>query len=313
MMEDDSGALLRSLLPREWAIHEYTPDYGVDGTVEIFQYVEGDPEQAETLGETFFFQLKSVKRCSISTVELHPRYNVEKGPYRRTKGESVRAEVINFQLETDELVTIESMGSGLAVLLLLACLDSGRMYFVSLTDTIDKILTPESPNWRDKRSKRIRVPVLNELVPTTPLINLLRFYAARPKLMGLFSKVHFQWAELAHGRLELPPEQWHAMATHFATALLRLDIWTQPACEYLLTIYRVSLENLVDVLSQTSPEDVNIPVIIDFWFRLDAISRTFEDVWREWGLPTVLGQSSSYPPGWLDDRWNALPREQRLA
>lgn len=146
----------------------------------------------------------------------------------------VESEVINYQLETDELLTIEAMGSGLVVVLFLVCLDSKRVFFVNLTDAVDKILTPESADWRDQRSKVIRVPALNELTPTTPLLNILRFYGARPKLTGMFSKVHFQWAELGHGLRELSGEEWHAMASHFTDALRRLDVWDHPSWAYLL-------------------------------------------------------------------------------
>lgn len=311
MMEEGSGVILRDALPRQWVLHEYTPDYGIDGSVEIFEYVDEQEEYAETLGETFFFQLKSAHSCEVTEVSLSPRYNVEKGPYRETEGDPVESEVIKYQLETDELLTIEAMGSGLVVVLFLVCLDSKRVFFLNLTDTLDKILTPESPDWRDQRSKIIYVPVLNELTPTTPLVNILRFYGARPKLMGMFSKVHFQWAELGHGIGELSVEEWHAMASHFTDALLRLDIWDHPSWTHPLGEYARGLGTMRKHFDVTAPDQINREAILDFWFRMDAVSRTFEDVAREWGLPTVLGQVSSYPSGWLDKNWKALPPELR--
>jgi len=39
-MEEESGQILRVSLPKEWVIHEYSPDYGIDGTVEMFAYVD---------------------------------------------------------------------------------------------------------------------------------------------------------------------------------------------------------------------------------------------------------------------------------
>lgn len=301
IMEDDSGKCLRAALPPEWVIHGYAPDYGVDGAVEIFEFVDEAERYAETLGEMFLFQLKSVEACDVQQRQLYPRYNVLKGPYRRTEGEPVDVEVIAFQLETDELVTIEGMGSGLAVCLILVCLDSDGVFFVNLTDYIDKILTPESPDWREQRSKVIHVPVLNELTPTTPLVNLLRFYGVRPKLMGTFAKIHFQWAELGHRRAELSATDWHAMATHFADTLLRLDVWHLPAWD-LLRDYREQLEAVHTYLAESDPSRVDRAGVVDLWFRLDAIARTWEDVTREWGLPTQLGHISSYPPSWIDDR-----------
>jgi hypothetical protein len=311
MMEEGSVVILRDALPNQWVIHEYTPDYGIDGTVEIFEYVDEQEEYAETLGETFFFQLKSVRSCDVTEVSLPSRYNVEKGPYRETDGDPIESEVISYQLETDELLTIEAMGSGLVVVLFLACLDSKRIFFVSLTDAVDKILTPESPDWRDQRSKVVRVPALNELTPTTPLLTILRFYGARPKLTGMFSKVHFQWAELGHGLRELSGEEWHAMASHFTDSLRRLDIWDHPSWAYVLGEYGRGLREMREYLDATASDAINREAILDFWFRMDTVSRTFEDVAREWGLSTALGQMSSYPSGWLDENWKALPPEQR--
>jgi hypothetical protein len=311
MMEEESGVILRRALPSQWVIHEYTPDYGIDGSVEIFEYVDEEEEYAETLGETFFFQLKSVRSCDVTEVKLLSRRNVEKGPYLETDGDPVESEIIKYQLETDELLTIEAMGSGLVVVLFLVCLDSQRVYFLSLTDAVDKILTPESPDWRDQRSKVIQVPALNELTPTTPLLSVLRFYGARPKLTGMFSKVHFQWAELGHGIRELSEGEWYVMASHFTDALLRLDIWHHPSWVDLLGKYGRGLRKMRRYLDAHAPEEIDRNAVLDFWFRMDAVSRTFEDVAREWGLPTALGQMCSYPSGWLDQNWKPLPPELR--
>ncbi len=311
MMEEESGVILRGALPSQWVIHEYTPDYGIDGSVEIFEYVDEEEEYAETLGETFFFQLKSVRSCDVTEVMLPSRRNVEKGPYLQTDGNPVESEIIKYQLETDELLTIEAMGSGLVVVLFLVCLDSQRVFFLNLTDAVDKILTPESPDWRDQRSKVIQVPALNELTPTTPLLDILRFYGARPKLTGMFSKVHFQWAELGHGIDELPEEEWHAMASHFTDALLRLDIWEHPSWAGLLGRYGRDLMQMRKYLDEHAPSEVDRLAVLNLWFQMDGVSRTFEDIAREWGLPTALSQMSSYPSGWLDENWKPLPPELR--
>lgn len=64
-------------------------------------------------------------------------------------------------------------------------------------------------------------------------------------------------------------------------------------------------------LDTTAPDAIDREGVLNFWFRMDTVSRTFEDVAREWGLPTALGQASCYPPGWLDEDWKPLPPEQR--
>lgn len=297
MMEEDSGRLLRELLPRQWAIHGYAPDYGIDGAVEIFEFTDESEDYAETLGESFLFQMKSAKACDICTVKVPWRGNVEKAPYAPSD-ETTDLEVVRYNFDdTDELLTVEAMGSGAVVVLFLACLEQGRVFFLNLTDHIDKVLTPESPTWRDQGSKVIYVPTLNEVRPDSPVLHqLLRFYAMRPKLMALFTKIHFQWAELGHGLGELEDDAWHAMALHFIAVLLRFDVWTYDGWE-LLGHYREQLERMQALLLERGPSSEAQGACMDFWFRMDALSRTFEDVTREWGLPTALGHASSYPYG----------------
>jgi len=291
MMEGESFAVLRRALPQHWVIHDYAPDFGIDGTVEVFEMLDNDSSpSAETLGETLFFQLKAVQRYEPQTIELLPRFNVEKGPLKRTAGEPMGMEVVRFPISTDELMTIEAMGAGVAVVLFLACLESESVMFLNLTDYVDKILNPETPNWRAQRTVSLSVPVLNQVSPDGQLLRVLRFYGMRPKLMGLFTKVHFQWAELTR---EIHSRDWPVMALHFGESLLRLDVWDVPAWE-LLPAYRQTLSRVVTRLAE-DPERIDRAKIVDFWFRLDAIGRTFEDVTREWGLPTQLGLTSSYP------------------
>jgi hypothetical protein len=297
MMEEQSGQLLRAALPEEWVIHEYTPDYGIDGSVEVFQYVDDSREVSETLGETFFFQLKSTKTCDVAHIEVPGRGNVEKAPYRPTEHDLTPMTVIRYNFnDTDELLTIEAMGVGVVVVLFLACLDTNRVFFVSLTDLIDKVLTPESPGWRFQRSKVIHVPMLNELTRDAPVLTILRFYGLRPKLMGLFSKVHFQWAELGYGNATLSASDFHSMALHFIGQLLRFDAWDYPGWD-LLRHYKEQLVRMQTLLTERGPSQEARDACIDFWFRMDAIGRTFEDVTREWALPTALGRAASYPYG----------------
>jgi hypothetical protein len=297
MMEEESGRLLRERLPKQWAIHGYAPDYGIDGAVEIFEFTDDTHEYAETLGESFLFQLKSERKSDVAKVTVPHRGNVEKAPYAPSE-DSIDIEVIRYQFDdTDELLTVEAMSSGAVVVLFLACLDRQRVFFLNLTDHIDKILTPESPDWRNQGSKVIYVPTLNEVGPDSPTTHqLLRFYALRPKLMALFTKIHFQWAELGHGLNELDGPAWHAMALHFIDLLLRFDVWSYDGW-VLLGHYQNELQKIQRLLTDRGPSIEAQAACMDFWFRMDALARTFEDIAREWGLPTALGYMASYPYG----------------
>lgn len=293
MMEEQSGRLLASSIPQEWVVHEYAPDYGIDGTVEIFRFIDAEQKYAETLGETVLFQLKSTKSCTITSIEAPWRINVEKWGYRPTEN-SVATSVIRYDFEdTDELATIEAMGTGNVVVLFLACLDTGRVFFLNLTDYIDKVLSAEAPSWREQGSNVIHIPTLNELKPHAPILTVLRFYALRPKLLALFTTIDFQAAELSNGRDELSLDDWHSMALNFARRLLRFDVWNYEGWA-LLRHYHKELQRMEMALTQERQSTAGQARCIDFWWQLATLGRTFEDVTREWGLPTALGHAGSY-------------------
>jgi len=293
--EEGSFALLKELLPEHWVIHDYAPDYGIDGVVEIFEPVAGG-DRWETLGESFFFQLKSARQPTFATRTVRGRMNVEKWPLTEPSPDERTAEldIIAYPLETNELVTVEAMGGGVSVLLFVAAMDRRTMHFVNLTDYIDKVLTPEDPDWREKDTKTIYVPARNEIQRETPLLKLLRLYAIRAKMMGLFAKIHFQSAELSYGLHELDSEQWRWMLKHFIEKLTLLDIWEFDGWAPLAQ-YRRSLGSLAARIDEGPLDEHEQIELVGFWSSLDALSRTYEEVFREVGLPTLMAQEISYP------------------
>ena len=40
IMEDESLKLVQKILPKEWVIRDYKPDYGIDISIELFEPVE---------------------------------------------------------------------------------------------------------------------------------------------------------------------------------------------------------------------------------------------------------------------------------
>lgn len=60
------------------------PLTGIDGAVEIFEFTDETEAYAETLGESFLFQLKSERSCDICTLTVLGRGNVEKTRYKPT-------------------------------------------------------------------------------------------------------------------------------------------------------------------------------------------------------------------------------------
>lgn len=133
-MEDESASILRRVLPSAWVIRPYRPDYGLDFALELFKYVDQARTMAETLGEHVFVQLKSAITTTVETIRVHPRGNVAKGRLNESTQEFLDIEVIKFQIDTNELATVERMGSGAVVLLVLVTLDLRRVFYVCLND-----------------------------------------------------------------------------------------------------------------------------------------------------------------------------------
>jgi len=160
IMESESGRLIAELLPKEWLVREYRPDYGLDLVVETFARAKDDPTMYETLGEHFFIQLKSVERVEWKRKTVCGRINVEKAPLQPTANPEHTADidVAAFQLETSELETVEAMGAALPVLLVLVDLGDRTAYHLCLNDYVEKVLEPEDPDWRSKTSKVVHVP-----------------------------------------------------------------------------------------------------------------------------------------------------------
>jgi hypothetical protein len=296
MMEERSIAMLREALPVEWVMHEYKPDYGIDFVVEVFEFLKSDPTTAETLGETFFVQLKSIERTKIETERVFRRRNVEKYRIDYDKHTYLDIEVIKFDIDVPELLTVRSMGVGMPVLLVLACLDLGRLFYVCLNDLIDKVVDPEDAGFADQQTKRISIPVKNELKRDGIMLVMPRFYAKRAKLLAAFTKFEFQRSEMSYGEHEMAPEAQLTMALHFIAKLKSFDIWDGCDMWELVAEYRKMMEKMERMLADTTipPED-RIFFSQQLWQGLVAMSHTFEELCREWHLPTYLAQYLSYP------------------
>lgn len=217
--------LLRHILPAHWVIHEYKPDYGIDYVVEVFDYVE--EKVAETLGELFFVQLKTVEKVEKETITVYNRGNVEKAPLTEGNKQDT-VDVFKIQLETSELKTVQLMGAANPVLLVLAVLETESVYFVCLNDFLDKVIIPADPKWFEKAEKTIHIPAVNKVDKKSEIAELwpLMFYAKRSKLHAGFIKFVYQHHEL---RMSVErgdsAEELSKLMLHFANILLDLYVW----------------------------------------------------------------------------------------
>jgi hypothetical protein len=322
IMEDQSLQLVRKSLPEEWAIHDYKPDYGIDIVVEIFEYTKDDPSVAETLGELFFVQVKSIQNTKIDKIKVFSRGNVEKGQSTQEEKNFLEIEVIKFNIETNELITVQSMGSGIPVLLFLVSLDLQKIFFVCLNDLIDKVISPEDLSWTNKNNKTISIPVKNEVLNDPLKLVPLYFYAKRAKLYSAFVKFNYQHNELQEYLRELIEKIeginirnmffWQTyretisldpnvelvvnLLLHFISLLKKLDIWTGiEMWTPLLDCYKelIKIENDLRNPATDKFEIIKYSELI--WYRLRTLTSNYEELCREWFLPTYLSQYLSYP------------------
>jgi hypothetical protein len=294
VMEDESEGVLRNSLPKEWVTRRYRPDYGIDFAVEVFEYADEQRTIAETLGETFFIQLKSAAKTTINTVRVHSRGNVAKGPPVADKTKFLDIEVIKYEIDTPELFTVETMGNGVPVVLILATLDSNRLFFVCLNDLIDKVLVPNDPDYGKNADKTIYIPVRNEITSDPTSLTALRFYAKRAKFYSCFVLFEYQRNELnyaRHGDKTTTAE----LILHFIRILDRLDIWDRSEMWRIVGDYRKQLDRWLMKYAERGLTPDLLDDALRLWTGLVSLAHNYEELCREWFLPTHFAQFLSYP------------------
>lgn len=163
-LDQQGQRLLESCLPFNCILRPYRPDYGLDYSLEMFAPSHIAPQAEETLGEHLFIQLKTVRWPKKGSLTIHERFNVEKRLEELDRSAPMgKIQTISKAVEDSELVTIERMGVGQAVLLVIADLGTQECYFVCLNDYIDRILMPRHKDYASRSSRSLHVPVANSL------------------------------------------------------------------------------------------------------------------------------------------------------
>ncbi len=296
IMEDMSISVLRGLLPKEWVIHDYKPDYGIDFSVEIFDQQPCSTRHSthvyETLGEMFFVQLKSTNLLTVHNVLVKDRFNIEKKPLEWIPSSKADIQVIKHFIDTSLLQTVQSMGASIPVLLVLVCLEQSRAFFICLNDYIDKILIPERPNWYEKKSCLLKIPILNEITRELDSHGPLRFYGKRAKLYAAFSKFVYQKDVFEHtDNLNY--------IKHFIRRIIGLDLWKDTSCWSALQYAYKEIRRLDRLLENFHWDEDEEPTLLHhevyiLWHQLTNLNNMFEENCREWFLPTFQGNWSSY-------------------
>lgn len=305
VIEEISYRILRQKLPESWVMHEYGPDYGIDCVIELFDYVDAEKTIAETLGEQFFVQLKGSESVSYGKRRAYPRGNVAKGSLNENKSEYIDIDVANFQLDVSDLLTVQQLGPAVPVLLILVDINTERAFFVCLNDYLEKVIIPEDENYNKKGSKQIQIPIQNEILPTEVNLIPLRAYGKRAKMYGAFTRFLYQRTEIQRsiGLTNFSPETTYShdvgMLRVFTENSLQQDIWR--GHDFWLPMMG-SFDELTEVqnILNSGINEADLPDFLNYcnnvvWHRLTNLSSMYEELVREWFLPTMLAQLSSYP------------------
>lgn len=309
-IKGESGvAILKEHFHKEWVVREYTPDYGIDMSVELFTpYDTG----FITTGEHIFFQVKATDKLEKMNLSVPPRYNVERCQ-RPVTGTPVDMQVVKYVLDTDLLATVEKMGGAVPVILAVVDRSTSNIYCVCLNDYLEKVLIPDEPNYMEQDTKTVYIPIENNLNDMGT--RMIEWYGKRAKLYAFFNKIHSQAEKLKYcSACDLEDE-----VRHFLSIILRSDVWS--ACDYFPALKRAKEEidyyvehgitreaEKMIAHSIEAGEDVDteiwevsyrsLPVsfreaqshhgILQLWEHLESVGYIFEDTIKEYFLPTYL-------------------------
>ena len=206
------------------------------------------------------------------------------------------------------------MGYGVPVLLVVADLENTQCYFVCLNDYIDKILVPQHGNYTSIKTRTIYVPVTNNL-SSEHGIRALRWYGKRAKLLAAFHTFAYQSHELQYLADFDQNDELIRMSRHFAERNMRYDFWGEMEVCDVITMLGKQLRQYDTTghlnVAQTDPKGheannlteeeqllaayMSSNAITDLWGLLANLPRIYEELWREWFLPTYLGELLSAP------------------
>lgn len=266
----------------------------------------------------FFAQIKSVSKRITRKLKVYPRHNVEKrlsGNNVANTDDFLEIDAIPYRIDTSLLLTVQSLGAGVPVLLFLVTLDTENLYFICINDAIDKCILPSDDKFEQKKTKTIYIPVQNMISNDQDSLIPLRFLAKRSKLYSAFSKFSYQGNQIPHlvDQFCFPTPSGNdpdlsAIDTllHFVKVIERYDFWKtinmwQPIphmreeilkLERLLVDFkmsgRLSLEEQIALAESVSFKTLST------WHQLENLNDVYEELCREWFLPTYLAQLTSY-------------------
>jgi hypothetical protein len=321
LTDSEGAAVLRANLPIEWVLRPYQPDYGVDFDLELF----GDDGEGGHLamGEHLLVQLKSRSRLIRRRRTVSGRLNVEKHEFEENTADQETIAVFPIQIDTSDLALALSMGPA-APLLLIACdVTAQSAFFLCLSDYAEKIVLPQLGGLPKSQRTTVYIPEWNRVSRESSDVIALRFLAERAKLMGAFNKFNYQKNEISHVLPfcdHMEPERLASsdllkMVLVFIDVLARYDFWGTTRGWPIIEFMWLKLEALRGRIKQVQggvPLSVLYPRALGvmpvheeerdefarflflgeieaIWHQLGNLGNVFEEVCREWFLPTLLG------------------------
>ena len=148
----------------------------------------------------------------------------------------------------------------------------------------------------------MQVPCDNDL-STLVGKTALRWYAKRSKLFSAFQRFTYQYSEMRWAK----DGDWRSLAEHFSRKIDHYDFWDDVEMCLIIGYYREGLRRFI-ASGQPHLIESSIPLLdaktfegemddamkkIDvfrLWEGLSILPKNYEDVWREWFLPTDLGR-----------------------
>ena len=220
LIDQDAILMFRRKLPREWVVREFTPDYGVDLDVELF---EKEEEKIVTLGERLYIQVKGTTKANYKELEIN------------VNGKKMAKRCITFPLDTAILRLVERVGDSLPILLTVVDISAEEAFFISLNDYVNFVLNDDE-KWRMQESKIIYIPCDNKIES----IGLLRWYAIRPELNSFFAKAASLMIDVEY---EAEPEGYIKLVKRFALKYRCSDVWN---CEKIGFIFLDKVRELIE-------------------------------------------------------------------
>jgi hypothetical protein len=316
LSEDTSELIMKGLLPREWVIRKLHPDYGVDVSIEVFERIS---TKIPTMGEFLFVQLKSTNSLQETTLKIRVRGNVEKAADHEQGRCAFELDVIKFVVDVDTIDNARLMGPSTPLLLYVVDLLSEEVYYVCLTDYYDKVLEPRGFNLSGQGSTTVYIPKSNRL-SLVQASEVMRFFACRAKLYAMFNLAQFQFRESRrivqdlsnHEKVGELAQNIHII-DRFSHRLRAMPIWDRPTIWQLIRDYKDRLDRIIGEIDSgveakirngidefAAGKDEGLVPLMNFtrlcevsWEQFSAIGQTFEDIVREWFLPTYVGQLGS--------------------